>query len=75
MTGEILNAYAIISRSRAYAGMTGSPLPLSIRDIEQYLSVRPIKIDRDEFEAAIFALDDAWRDEWAKKQEQDRKKK
>lgn len=49
--------------------MTGSPLPLSIRDIEQYLSVRPIQIDRDEFEAAIFSLDDAWRDEWAKKQE------
>ena len=75
VTGEILNAYAVISRSRAYAGMTGSPLPLSIRDIEQYMSVRPIQIDRDEFETAIFALDDAWRDEWAKKQEQDRKKK
>lgn len=69
MTGEILNAYAIISRSRQYAGMAGAPLPLSLGDIERYLESRPLLIDRLELEAAIFSLDDAWRDKWAKEQE------
>lgn len=75
VTGEILNAYAVISRSRVYAGMAGSPLPLSLRDIDQYLSLRPVQLDREELEACIFALDDAERDEWAKKQERENNKK
>lgn len=68
MTGEILNAYSVISRSRLYAGMAGAPLPISLHDIERFLSARPVLIDRDEFDAAIFALDDAWRDQWAQEQ-------
>ncbi|HBK3300188.1 hypothetical protein I5679_13970 [Citrobacter koseri] len=71
MTGEILNAYSVISRSRLYAGMAGVPLPISLHDIERFLSARPLLIDRDEFDAAIFALDNAWRKQWA--QEQKRK--
>ncbi|EOV6093238.1 TPA: hypothetical protein RFL89_001342 [Klebsiella aerogenes] len=55
----------MISRSRKYAGMAGVPLPLSLNDIELYLASRTILIDRTEFDAAILALDDAWRDEWA----------
>lgn len=70
VTGEILNAYAIISRSRQYAGMAGVPLPLSLSDIERYLASRSILIDRTEFDAAIMALDDAWRDVWAVEQKQ-----
>lgn len=69
MTGEILNAYALISRGRQYAGMAGVPLPLSLSDIERYLASRSILIDRTEFDAAIMALDDAWRDVWAVEQE------
>jgi len=69
VTGEILNAYALISRSRQYAGMAGAPLPLSLNDIDRYLSSRAILIDRVEFDAAILALDDAWRDKWAREQE------
>ena len=75
VTGEILNAYAMISRSRQYAGMAGVPLPLSLSDIERYLASRPILVDRTEFDAAILALDDAWRDEWAKEQKRNSKKK
>ncbi|WP_228283355.1 hypothetical protein [Klebsiella variicola] len=41
------------------------PLPLSLNDIELYLASRTILIDRIEFDAAILALDDAWRAEWA----------
>lgn len=49
--------------------MAGVPLPLSLSDIERYLSSRSILIDRIEFDAAILALDDAWRYEWATEQE------
>ncbi len=48
--------------------MAGVPLPLSLNDIELYLTSRTILIDRTEFDAAILALDDAWRDEWAVEQ-------
>ncbi|HDX8949517.1 TPA: hypothetical protein RQO00_002992 [Klebsiella oxytoca] len=48
--------------------MAGVPLPLSLSDIERYLASRTILIDRTEFDAAILALDDAWRDEWATEQ-------
>lgn len=48
--------------------MAAAPLPLSHEDINTYLSHEPLLIDRDEFDAAIFALDDADRAEWEKKQ-------
>ncbi|UIW10352.1 hypothetical protein [Flyfo siphovirus Tbat2_3] len=66
--GEILTAYSMISRGRQYAGMSGVPLPLSHADIERYLEVNHLMIDRSEFDAAVLALDDAWRDEWAEEQ-------
>ncbi|ECD4706736.1 hypothetical protein LL626_004558 [Salmonella enterica] len=75
MTGEILNAYSVISRSRLYAGMAGAPLPIQLHDIERFISARPVLIDRDEFDAAIFALDDAWREQWAQEQKRNSKKK
>ncbi|HGY2284350.1 hypothetical protein NFJ49_10945 [Citrobacter braakii] len=55
--------------------MAGVPLPLSLHDIERYLASRSILIDRTEFDASILALDDAWRDEWAKEQKGSSKKK
>ncbi|MBZ7756602.1 hypothetical protein FML69_23685 [Raoultella ornithinolytica] len=58
----------MISRGRQYAGMAGVPLPLSLNDIDRYLISRCILIDRTEFDAAILALDDAWRNEWAEAQ-------
>lgn len=68
MVGEILNAYAMISRSRQYAGMAGVPLPLSPHDVERYLASCDTQIERDEFMATIMALDDAWREGWARAQ-------
>ncbi|MEM0651840.1 hypothetical protein AAFL31_08440 [Klebsiella huaxiensis] len=55
--------------------MAGVPLPLSLSDIKRYLASRSILIDRTEFDAAIFALDDAWRDEWAAEQKRNSKNK
>lgn len=75
VTGEILNAYAMISRGRQYAGMAGVPLPLSLSDIDHYLVSRSILIDRTEFDAAILALDDAWRAEWAAEKKRNSNKK
>lgn len=48
--------------------MAGVPLPLSLNDIDRYLVSRSILIDRTEFDSAILALDDAWRDVWAVEQ-------
>lgn len=58
----------MISRGRQYTGMAGVPLPFSLHDIERYLASRSILIDRAEFDAAILALDDAWREEWSENQ-------
>ncbi|WP_273804192.1 hypothetical protein [Providencia rettgeri] len=69
MTNELLIAYGLISRGRRYTGMTGCPLPLSLTDIDRYLSARPTAISRKEFDAAIFALDDLFREEWVREQE------
>ena len=55
--------------------MAGVPLPLSLNDIQLYLASRTILIDRIEFDAAILALDDAWRDEWAEAQKRAADKK
>ena len=68
MCSEILGAYAVITRGRKYAGMAATPLPISLEDINAYFACKPIQIDRDEFEAAIFALDDADRAAWKRKQ-------
>lgn len=65
---EILNAYAVITRSRKYAGMAATPLSLSLDDISAYLKLKPLQIDPEEFDAAIFALEDADRAEWVRKQ-------
>ncbi|WP_241622687.1 hypothetical protein [Rosenbergiella australiborealis] len=61
LTGIILSAYAVISRSRQYVGMEATPLPLSLSDIDVYLRSRPLQINRELFEQAIFALDDSYR--------------
>lgn len=63
LTGLILSAYSVISRGRQYAGMAASPLPLSLSDIDTYLRSRTLQINRELFEKAIFALDDVYREE------------
>lgn len=64
----------MISRGRQYAGMAGVPLPLSLR-ISNATCPRYILIDRIEFDAAILALDDALRAEWAAEQKRNSNKK
>lgn len=64
VTAEILEAYAYISRSRQYVGMMGAPAPIAPAAIAEYLDRYPSVICREEFDAAIFALDDEFRRRW-----------
>ncbi|MGJ8518014.1 hypothetical protein LMG33810_002373 [Carnimonas sp. LMG 33810] len=45
-----------VARMRRYS--EGIPLPLSLIEIEQYLQRHPTVIDRDEFDAGIYAIDE-----------------
>ena len=74
MTAEILQAYAIIGRSRQYVGMMGAPAPIGPAAIGDYLSRYPSAISREEFDSAIFALDDDFRKSWEEQQERDKPK-
>jgi len=50
--------------------MAASPLPLSLNDIDTYLRCRPLQINRELFERAIFALDDVYREDMMKRDEE-----
>lgn len=54
--------------------MVGAPAPISPSAITEYLSRNPTAICRDEFDAAIFALDDDFRVYWEEQQEKDKPK-
>ena len=74
MVAEILEAYWHIGRSRQYVGMMGAPAPIAPAAIAEYLDRYPSVICREEFDAAIFALDDEFRKRWDEQQEQERQK-
>lgn len=69
VTAEILAAYGQIGRSRQYVGMVGAPAPISPAVVSQYLDRYPSAICREEFDAAIYALDDEFRRHWDGQQE------
>ncbi|POA50570.1 hypothetical protein C1893_01695 [Pseudomonas sp. MPR-ANC1] len=69
MTAEILQAYSMIGRSRQYVGMMGAPAPITLGIITDYLAIYPTSLGRAEFDAAILALDDEFRTNWAEHQE------
>lgn len=74
MVAEILEAYGHIGRSRQYVGMVGAPAPIAPAAIAEYLDRYPSVICREEFDTAIFALDDEFRKRWDEQQEQERQK-
>lgn len=69
MVAEILEAYGHIGRSRQYVGMIGAPAPIAPSAIAEYLDRYPSVICREEFDAAIYALDDQFRRHWDEQQE------
>lgn len=72
VTAEILEAYGYISRSRKYVGMVGAPAPIAPLAITEYLDRYPSAICREEFDAAVFALDDQFRKHWDEQHEKAR---
>ncbi|EKT4542703.1 hypothetical protein QEM15_004940 [Pseudomonas putida] len=72
MVAEILEAYGHIGRSRQYVGMVGAPAPIAPSAIAEYLDRYPSVICREEFDAAIFALDEEFRNHWSEEQEKQR---
>lgn len=57
--------------TRRYAGMAASPLPISIRDVDAYLTSCPAMMAQELFEAAIFALEDEYWEEWRRQQDEE----
>lgn len=51
--------------------MDAFPLPLSLNDIDTYLRSKPLRINRELFEQAIFALDDLARSRMAGSNDED----
>nr|WP_269806907.1 hypothetical protein [Pseudomonas alloputida] len=75
VVAEILEAYGHIGRSRQYVGMVGAPAPIAPTAIAEYLDRYPSVICREEFDAAIFALDDEFRRRWDEQQEKSAERK
>jgi hypothetical protein len=69
VVAEILEAYGRIGRSRQYVGMVGAPAPIAPAAIAEYLDRYPSVICREEFDGAIFALDEEFRKLWSQDQE------
>jgi hypothetical protein len=59
MTDYLLSTFRNICRGRRYiAGMAGAfPLPLSAREISDWLESHPSPLPRDEIDEVMFALD------------------
>ena len=54
--------------------MMGAPAPIAPSAIAEYLDRYPSVICREEFDDAIFALDDEFRRRWDEQQDQERQK-
>ena len=67
VASEIIEAYYVIGRGRQFVGASCSPMPISVGMISEYLSVHQSSIDRREFDAVIFAIDDEFRAKWVEK--------
>lgn len=59
ITAYLLNLYRNVTRGRRYiASMAGAfPLPLSARDISDWLEAHPSPLPRHEVDEVMFALD------------------
>ncbi|WP_080948296.1 hypothetical protein [Moraxella bovoculi] len=63
----IIYVFCMASRARRYIGMTGTPLPLTVKDISDVVDAHPTMIDRETLDAGVFAIDDVWLDEMTRK--------
>ena len=71
----VINTFYLANRGRGYlSGMAVSPLPLSVRDINDVLMAHPVMLERDVLDGCVFAIDDIYlseSNEKAKKADED----
>ena len=66
----VINTFYLANRGRGYlSGMAVSPLPLSVRDINDALTAHPVMLERDVLDACVFAIDDIYLSESNEKAE------
>ena len=54
----VISTFYLANRGRAYlSGMAVSPLPLSVRDINEVLAAHPVMLERDVLDGCVFAID------------------
>ena len=64
---EVIQTFFMVLRGRSYTD--GQPLPLSVRDITDVVSVHPIAVCRSVLDSIIFELDNILLDEHRKQSE------
>ena len=66
----VINTFYLANRGRGYlSGMAVSPLPLSVRDINNVLAAHPVMLERDVLDGCVFAIDDIYLSESNEKAE------
>ena len=66
----VINTFYLANRGRGYlSGMAVSPLPLSVRDINNVLMAHPVMLERDVLDGCVFAIDDIYLSESNEKAE------
>lgn len=66
----VISTFYLANRGRAYlSGMAVSPLPLSVRDINEVLAAHPVMLERDVLDGCVFAIDDIYLSEANEKAE------
>lgn len=66
----VINTFYLANRGRGYlSGMAVSPLPLSVRDINDVLAAHPVMLERDVLDGCVFAIDDIYLSESNEKAE------
>lgn len=64
---DVIQTFFMVLRGRSYTD--GQPLPLSVRDITDVVSVHPIAVPRSVLDSIIFELDNILLDEHHKQSE------
>lgn len=67
ITMYLIDVYRRVSKARRYlvGGNKGIPLPLTVRDITDWVDAHPTPLSREELDQAIFSLDWIEREELA----------
>lgn len=69
---DVIQTFFMVARGRSYT--EGQPLPISVKNITDVVSVHPINVPRSILDGIIFELDNLVLDEVAEKNKRDKPK-